>query len=670
MRLNHLRGRRVILASLTLGLLGLTVWMMQPVLPLDADRVSSVLQDRDGEILHIAAVDDGRIRLPVSLDQIDPDFVEALILIEDKRFYAHHGVDPVAIVRALNSNIRAGRTVSGASTITQQLVRQYKRRPRTVRSKAVEAAQAIRLDLRMGKAEQLERYLTRVSYGSNIEGIRAATRLWLGKSPRYLTSDEIALLLALPQSPESRRPDRNPMAARKGRDQILDRMWQAGLIDETELSTAKSQPISSHRNRLPDRDILAHATFGNGVSALDADLQSRVATTVAKWTEKQPVPVNAAALVIHAKTREVRALVGTGARDHAGGWIDMTDRVRSPGSTLKPFIYALAMDDGVLDYDSNVRDAPTRFGTYRPENFTRRYHGQVTVREALQHSLNVPAVTAMHLVGADRFRAAMAAAGPEARGQVGDQSGEGLALALGGTGLSARDLAVLYTALANNGEAAPLRFKLSSDVSDTYQLMTEAAAKETLSALRGAPVPKGFANMPGVGRMAYKTGTSYGSRDSWAAGIAGDYVILIWTGRPDGAPRPGATGRASAAPLLFDLARPFITTEHKEHRDHAPSGLQAVESVADQGPVILFPSEDTELLMSNRGISISVDSDDPVEVYVSGKRIKARNGVRRWTPEHAGFYRVTAIDRQGRSTNANVRVVTHDQLIDAPPQFR
>ncbi|GLQ20210.1 penicillin-binding protein 1C [Algimonas porphyrae] len=661
--------RRRTIAAIACAVLALG-WLASPVLPEDADSVSSVLQARDGTVLHMASVDDGRIRLPVDLAAVDPAFIAALIAIEDRRFHRHVGVDVLAIGRALRSNLSAGEIVSGASTITQQLGRQYRPRPRTVPTKMIEALEAVRLDLRMGKREQLERYLTRISYGSNIEGIEAASRIWLGKSARYLTVDEIALLLALPQSPEARRPDRNPVAAKAGRDRIIDRMLDADLIDPDMATAAKLQPVPTARQALPDRDILAHQTFGDGISTLDPDEQARATRLLAAWTTRQAVPVNAAALIVHAPSREVRALVGTGARHHAGGWIDMTDRVRSPGSTLKPFIYAMARDDGTLDLQSDVRDAPTRFGSYRPENFTRRYHGQVTIREALQHSLNVPAVMALHAVGADRFRAAMSAAGPQARGRIGDAQGDGLALALGGTGLSARDLVVLYTALANGGEAGPLRWTPDAPEGDRYRLVSEATAAAIVDALRDAPVPKGFANMQGVGRVAYKTGTSYGFRDSWAAGLAGDYVIIVWTGRPDGAPRPGQTGRASAAPLLFDLAAPFLDDDSSQRVTEAPEALSTLPSETDRGPVILFPADGTDVLASDRGLSIAVDSDEPVTLFVSGQAVRKEAGLAVWTPRNAGFYKISAVDRLGRSANANIRVVTRDQIVDAPPQFR
>lgn len=646
------------------------IWFCLPTLPENADEVSAVLKDRNGEVLHIGSVEEGRIRLPVHLDDVDPDFIEALIAIEDQRFWTHSGVDVWAVGRAIRSNIQAGRVVSGASTITQQLGRQYRPRPRTIPSKLIEALEAVRLDLRMSKSEQLERYLTRISYGSNIEGIASATRLWLGKSPKYLTPDEIAFLLALPQAPEARRPDRHPDAAKAGRDRILDRLVDLEVLDQDMAEIAQARPVPILRHLLPNRDLLAFEAIGDGISTLDASEQTRLHRLLADWTKKQPVPVNASAILVHVPTREVRALIGTGARDHAGGWIDMTDRVRSPGSTLKPFIYAMAKDDGLLDMDSLVRDAPTRFGAYRPQNFTRRYHGTVTIRQALHHSLNVPAVTALHAVGADRFRAALLAAGPHTKGAIGDQRGEGLALALGGTGLSTRDLAVLYTALGHEGEAGSLRFKQMDEAGETYRLMSEDTAEAMLDALRGAPVPKGFANMPGVGRIAYKTGTSYGFRDSWAAGLAGDYVIVVWTGRPDGAPRPGSTGRASAAPILFDIAAPLVGNAGLGRQTEPPLALRQVPTATDQGPIILFPAHGTEILQSDKGVSFSVDSDEPVKLFVSGEPVQNHSGQAVWVPQEPGFYRVSAVDRLGRSTNSDIRVLSRDQLSNPPPYFR
>ena len=643
------------------------LWFFQPVLPDNADLVSSELIDRSGEVIHVATTQDGFYRLKADLEAIDPAFLEALLAMEDRRFYSHTGIDILAIGRAFKSNANAGRVVSGASTITQQLGRQYRPRPRTYRSKFIEAFEALRLNARMSKDEQLTHYLTRISYGGNVQGVEAASRIWLGKSPKYLTTDEIALLLALPQAPEARRPDRNPVAAKAGRDLILDRMVSEKLITSADADLAKSRPINTIRKALPNSGFLALQSLGSGQTYLEAYEQNRVQHLIADYVKAQPIPVNAAAILIHAPSREVRALVGTGSRDHAGGWLDMTDRLRSPGSTLKPFVYAMARDDGLLAMDSTVRDAPTRFGTYRPENFTRRYHGQVTVREALQHSLNVPAVTVLDQVGANRFRAALNASGPTVKGRQGDMRGEGLAIALGGTGLTARDLAVLYTALANDGEAAPLRYRPDQAVKEeTYQLTSKETANALLQTLKSAPRPPGFANMRSAPHIAYKTGTSYGHRDSWAAGVAGEYVIVVWTGRPDGAPRAGWTGRSAAAPLLFDIAAPFAETSEFQRSADAPSALKRVASAADLGPQILFPSDGAEIVHDQRGISLSIDSDLPVKIYADGKRVQTEGGLEIWTPENPGFYRITAVDALGRSTNADIRIVSRDQVVDAP----
>lgn len=658
-------------AALIIAAALLIAWVALPILPSDADELSGRLLDREGRTLHVSTTADGYYRLPVKLETVDPAYIRALVAIEDRRFWHHPGVDPLAILRALKSNANAGEIVSGASTITQQLGRQYRPRPRTYRSKLIEAVEAIRLDQRLSKREQLERYLSRISYGGNIQGLKAASQIWLGKSPQYLRPDEVALLLALPQSPEARRPDRNPVAAKAGRDLILDRMVEAGLIKADVALIAKAEPIATQRRVLPNENFLALDAIGSGPSYLDSQLQDHVRRTLADYVSRQPRSVNAAAILIHAPTREVRALVGTGARDHSGGWIDMTDRLRSPGSTLKPFIYAMARDDGTLDYQSDVRDAPTRFGTYRPENFTRRYHGRVSISEALQHSLNVPAVAALSSVGADRFRATLAAAGPQTRGRVGDDQGEGLALALGGTGLSARDLAVLYTALANEGEAGALRFRSDAPERAPYRLMSAETADETLSVLRGAPRPKDIVNMKGAPRIAYKTGTSYGYRDHWAAGVRGEYVAIVWTGRPDGAPRPGHTGRETAAPLLFEILSAVGGDAPVEapKRHEAPLALRSIENQA-KAPDILFPADGSEVVAEfgdeGRGISISVNSDHPVQLFVDGAPITRQADLAIWKPAEAGFYTITASDPAGRSTNANIRVVSRDQLPDAP----
>ena len=553
-----------------------------------------------------------------------------------------------------------------------QLVRQYRPRPRTLPSKIIESAEALRFELHFSKTEILEQYLTRVSYGGNIEGVEAASRIYFGKSPRYLSPDEIALLIALPQAPEARRPDRHAQAARLGRNRILRRLHGGGLIDDNALLNALSAPIPLKKKGLPNKAWLTAQKLGGDGDIIESwidpflqsDLEKRLSTYVASHAQS----VNASAVVVHAETRQVRAHAAIGRRDHDGGWLDMTAAIRSPGSTLKPFVYGLGMDDGIIGQDTLVSDAPSRFGSYRPENFDRRYYGDVTVAQALQHSLNIPAVGILDKVGGKRLDQTLRAAGANAvqSGPDAEDGSAGLALALGGTGLRATDLAMLYTAIANDGVAAPLSWTKTDDKSDQgFELLQPDTAKSIRDILAAAPRPKG--SMPSylgrdIPKVAYKTGTSYGFRDSWAAGISGDYVMIVWVGRPDGGPRPGVTGRTAAAPLLFDIADGLpLTPSEFETTEYAATSerLKPAEEIA---PVILFPMDETEIAISEFGTSVEgIDllvqtSGDYTRIYVDSQPItKSRHGYR-FIPNSEGFYEMRVIDSAGHETRSRFRV--------------
>ena len=658
---------------------GLVIWLVQsPVSTQELAATSPVLKDRHGALLNVRTVETGTWRMAVDVDDIDPAFVEALLYIEDKRFYTHPGVDGAAIVRALSSWKSEGRIVSGASTLTMQLVRQYKPRPRTFKSKVIESFEALRFELHYSKDEILEQYLTRISYGGNIEGVEAASRIYFGKSPRYLSPDEIALLIALPQAPEARRPDRHSQAAKLGRGRILKRLEAGGLIDQQSSARAKMAAIPLEKINLPNQAWLtARKLSGQGDSIqswIDPKYQTTLETHLAHYVSQQPHAVNASAILVHAKTRQVRAHAAIGRRDHGGGWLDMTAAIRSPGSTLKPFVYGLGMDDGLIGSQTRLKDAPSRFGSYRPENFDRRYYGDVTVEQALQHSLNIPAVGVLDHVGGRRLDATLHAAGARTSqsGPDTDDTNAGLALALGGTGLRATDLAVLYTAIANDGVAAPLAWTQAVEAeASKFELLQPDTAKTLYHIMASAPRPKGV--MPSyLGRdipeVAYKTGTSYGFRDSWAAGISGEYVIVIWVGRPDGGPRPGVTGRAAAAPLLFK-----ITDDLPVHT----AAIQAVaqtkmadrlKSAEDTAPVILFPLQDTDIVVSSfKDKSQAVDllvqaKGQDTRVYVDSKRImKTRNGYRFLAPS-PGFYEMKVVDAAGAQSKTRFRVLSADDL--------
>jgi penicillin-binding protein 1C len=378
----------------------------------------------------------------------------------------------------------------------------------------------------------------------------------------------------------------------------------------------------------------------------------------------------------------VRALVGSATRDRAGGWIDLTNRARSPGSTLKPFIYALAFDDGIASADSRVEDLPRQFAGYQPENFDRMFRGDVRVSDALQHSLNIPAVLMLDRIGAERFSSqlAMVGARPRYSGARGHQAG--LALALGGAGLTARELAVLYAALGDGGVAKPLVWRAEEERA-SYEdpgrrLMSGDSAAEIIRILQGSPSPSG--RMPGrltqdAPQVAFKTGTSYGFRDAWAAAVSGEHALVVWIGRADGAPRTGVTGRDIALPVLFEMAdrvahhlrddgeaRARFTTEPLQKAKGAQRNLSA-----NRPPEILFPPEGAELWAGpvngqpGRPFVLAGRGEGRLSWFVDGSPAALDDaGSPLWHPSQPGFYQVTAVDAQGRTSRVRVRVLTEN----------
>ena len=643
---------------------------------------STLVTDRNGQWLSAFTVDDGRWRLKADMDEVDPRFVAALIAIEDKRFYRHSGVDPLAVLRAVRSWRRQGEIVSGASTLTMQLVRQLEPRPRTFKSKIIESLRAVQLELRLSKREILSLYLTHTPYGGNVEGITAATHVYFDKRPDQLTDGEISLLIALPQSPESRRPDRHAKTAQKARDVVLDKLLAAGFLTERQRSEAKEDDVSSMRKAFPQKAWLAARKVKNTVqktkkqknrrvvSSLDGEFQYEVQRLAAQFTEN--LDSNVAILVIENETMKVRAHVGSAGRDRPGGWIDMTNSIRSPGSTLKPFIYGFAFDDGLSAPGSFILDAPTRFGSYQPENFNRRYHGDVRVYEALAHSLNVPAVLALDKVGTKRFEAALQLTGSKLVIPNRGDGEAGLAMALGGLGLKPQDLAVLYAALANGGTARDLLWLEDAELGKKYQMLSKDSAEKITQILRQAPTPDGHVPhwlAQNAHAIAYKTGTSYGFRDAWAAGYTDKWTVIVWTGRPDGSTRVGKTGRGAAAPLLFDVFASLPDAKGNvvfERIAEAPRGVKVFGGKPNNAPVLLFPPDGSEVAVETFGVEghgLTLTARSPKRLklawYVDGKKLTPRtlSGQTVWQPEKPGFYKVSVVDGQGATTSANVRVM-------------
>lgn len=644
-----------------------------------AETLSPVVLDRNGQWVRALQTPEGRWRLAARLDEIDPEFRRRLIRVEDSRFWWHPGFDPIALARATFNYVRTGRVSSGGSTITMQLARLLEPRPRTVQSKLIEIVRALQIERRWSKREILSAYLTLAPYGGNLEGVRAASRAYFQRDPEWLEDSEMALLIALPQAPEARRPDRRPEAARAARDAVLERFRRLGFISAARVAEGREDPIPT-RTPFPAialtlSERLAAARPGEPVlrSSIDAPLQQALEALAARYARDLEEGATIAILAVEIDGRAVRASVGNAGRDRAGGYIDMTRAVRSPGSALKPFIYAIALDDGIAAPDTIILDAPRRFAGYLPENFDRRFHGDVRLAEALQHSLNVPAVATLDRIGAARFEAALTQAGARPRLPRRELEEPGLALALGGVGMTLEELVLLYAALGGEGRAEPLNyFAARSAWTQSARFVRPDTAERVIEILARSPSPAGRTPArlaQGAPLVGFKTGTSYGFRDAWAFGVGGGYAIGVWVGRPDGAPRPGATGRSEALPLLFDafdVIAPAGAAPGPEIAGRTPPpGLARMDTRNSvDGPTILFPPDGVEVLVldytsASRGLSLSARGGRaPLVWYAEGRRVESEptSGRAIWRPSAPGFHEVSVVDADGRRAIVRIRI--------------
>lgn len=540
---------------------GIGAWIVSlPPLPFaEAHRVSTTVVDRNGRLLRAFAMADGRWRLPAhAKTDVDPGYLKLLLAYEDKRFWSHLGVDPLALIRAAFQLATRGHIVSGGSTITMQLARLMEpRQERSVGAKLRQAVRALEIERQLSKDEILDLYLTLAPFGGNLEGVRAASFAYFGKEPKRLSLAEAALLVALPQSPEMRRLDRHPEAARMARNRVIARMVSEGQVSAEDANRAKLEPVPQLRKPMPF--LAPHATDQSlAISkdapliklTLDSNIQKSLEALARDRATALGPDVSVGILVADNETGDVLAHVGSSDYFDArrAGQVDMTRAIRSPGSTLKPFIYGLAFEDGFVHPESLIEDRPTRYGSYAPENFDMTFQGTVTVRHALQMSLNVPAIALLDRVGASRLTARISQAGGKLI--LPKDETPGLAMGLGGVGITLSDLVRLYAGLARLGSSVPLReiIRPETGETETRRLMDQSAAWLVGNVLMGTPPP---ANGP-RNRIAFKTGTSYGYRDAWSVGFDGRMTIGVWVGRPDGAPVPGLLGRTAAAPILFD----------------------------------------------------------------------------------------------------------------------
>jgi len=648
-------------------------------------ELSTQVVDRNGRLLRAYATTDGRWRLPATVSDVDPRFVEMLQTYEDRRFHQHWGVDPLAIARATFQFIGNGRIISGGSTLTMQVARLLEpRAERTLGAKLRQMVRAIEIERNLSKNEVLGLYLTLAPYGGNLEGIRAASLAYFGKEPKKLSLAEAALLVALPQSPELRRPDRSSIVARAARDRVLDRIAKAGTIPADEIAFAKLDSVMAGRRPMPalaphaaDQAVAASPKQKLHRLTIDASLQKNLEDLARERARGLGLNVSVAIIAVDNATGEVLARVASSDYfdEQRAGQVDMTDALRSPGSALKPFIYGLAFEDGVAHPETLIEDRPVRYGAYAPENFDLTFQGTVTARRALQMSLNVPAVALLDSVGASRLNARISQAG----GTLVLPKGEapGLAMALGGLGIKLSDLTMLYVGLARGGHAVPLIERVTgAEPAAPRRLLDPVAAWYVGNILIGTPPPENAAG----GRIAYKTGTSYGYRDAWSVGFDGKRTIGVWVGRPDGAPVAGLIGRVVAAPILFDaFAR---TGEKPAPLPHAPRGTLFSTSAKLPPPLrhfrpngtvasdsasplrIMFPPNNSRLELTSLDgkpdpLALKIAGGvEPLTVLVNGLPTTARTERRTLfvDPDGPGFLRLTVIDARGAADSVMVRL--------------
>ena len=540
-----------------------------------------VVVARDGTPLRAFPGDDHVWRHPVSLNEVSPLYLDALVAYEDRVFGWHPGVNPLALVRAGWQWLRHGHIVSGGSTITMQVARILHPTPRSIAGKLIQIARAIQIERHYSKNEILTLYINYAPMGGVLQGVEAASRAYLGKPSKRLTHAEAALLTVLPQLPSRLRPDRYPQRAQLARDKVLRRMegrWPAALIGD-----ALTEPVYAQTVRVPMlAPLLAERLKRTAAgrtrvdTTIDPVAQSTVEALLLDRAHSLPSRVSIAAMVMENTTLDVAAYAGSADFSDKDRFsdVDMARASRSPGSALKPFLYGFAMDEGLIHSESLLADVPQSFLGYEPGNFQQSFHGPVSVSEALVKSLNVPAVEVLEQLGPARFVAMLRRGGLKLEFPKGAEPN--LSVILGGAGTKLEDLVGAYSALARKGLSGTPRFLPGAPIQER-RMMSEGAAFIVRGILEtGGPVGQVVEGRGPYRGFAWKTGTSFGFRDAWAVGVSDRYTIGVWIGRPDGTPNPGFFGANAAAPLLTDI---FTALPDALNRVPNPAPINVTEEV-------------------------------------------------------------------------------------------
>ncbi len=688
--------RRTIIAAFTLLGIVCALAAANVANPPDLSRIrmlSPEVVDRNGVLLRPFLSKDGYWRLRTRVGDVNPRYLMLLKAYEDKRYDAHWGVDPLAMVRALFQLAHAKRVVSGGSTLTMQAARLLEPRPRGFATKIFQMVRALQLEERYSKDEILSIYLTLAPFGGNLEGVRAASLAYFGKPPSALDLSESALLVALPQSPARLRPDRHGIAAITGRNKVLARMVEEHVVTAGDAAVARAEGVASLRLQMPlaaphlaQRLMRAHPHTAALVTTLDASLQGAVERMAVREHAYLEDGGSLAIVVVENRTRAVLAYVG--GTDYWGrsGQIDLAQRPRSPGSALKPFIYGLAFDDLILHPSSRMEDQPMTFGDYAPRDFEGAFQGAVTAAEALRMSLNVPAVTVLDRIGPLRFSLALSNAGAHLAYPTRDTA-PSLPIALGGLGISLADITMLYAGVAEGGTARALRVLKDAPAEQDHRLFGPVAAWYLRDILDGVSLPEGWAMGQGLARrrqIGFKTGTSYGFRDAWSVGFSNDYTVGVWVGRADGAPSAGRIGREAAAPILLKTFE--LLPDDRRSAPPPPPGAILVRSteelppnlqlftrqnetqpaprdIAVPPPAIAFPPNGATVLLpaanaKDKTIMFKADGGRaPLTWLVDGQPLGTFDRFQPvlFAPQGEGFAQVTVVDAEGRSDSAKIR---------------
>jgi penicillin-binding protein 1C len=578
------------------GLLGYVllfcIYAFPPHYPL---AYSPILRDRTGKVIAVYLSKDQKWRLQAALSQVPPYLIQALLHKEDKYFYYHPGVNPASVIRALWKNIQAGKRTSGASTLTMQVVRLLRPKKRTYAAKFWEALRALQLELLLSKSEILQLYLELLPYGGNIEGVEAAAWAYFQRPLKALNVAELTTLVLIPNRPQCLAPPLNVNLLGEQRNRWLNKFASAHLFPSTMLPVYLQEPLSLRRHAFPKN--APH--FANKVYTISQG-QSSVYTTLCLEKQKTIEGIvqnyarhialkgisNAAVLAVDNATAEIIAYVGSANfyDKQNQGEVDGVQAVRSPGSALKPLLFALAIDSGLITPQTILLDAPYNYRGYNPENYDGQFRGKVTAAFALANSLNIPAVELLRQIDKNTFIKILEKA--DFRSVAQQKSQLGLSMILGGCGATLQELVGLYTAFANQGVYRPLQMLKQEKTPARAQLFSPEAAyliTDVLTQLERPDLPHHFETTLDLPKAAWKTGTSYGRRDAWSVGYTPNYTVGVWCGNFTGVGNPALSGAEAATPLLFEVIRYLEQSSGPRPWFSRPPNLAARQVCAETG---------------------------------------------------------------------------------------